>query len=122
MLPHVDCLKPAVFAFYSDVIFWNDGGAPAIWHVTITEYVVIALLRFLTDARDGEAGFTCVDSGMDGNGRGVLVPRPSGVRREVNDIGLLEIIRDSGFDPVARLISYNRSSELDWAWAEPAQK
>lgn len=41
---------PPVFAFFSDVILRDDGGAPDIWHIAIIEYVLIALLFFLATA------------------------------------------------------------------------
>lgn len=58
---------------------------------------------------------------MRGNGRGVLVPLPSGVCRKVNNIGIPQTIRGSRFSPVASFIAYTPSSEADWAWAAIAQ-
>lgn len=52
----------------------------------------------------------------------MLVPLLSGVSREVDDIGLLQVIRDCNFDSAALLIAYNRVSEVDWVWVEPAQR
>lgn len=51
---------------------------------------------------------------MGSKSRGVLVPLPSDVRGEVDNIGLLEIIR-GGFKPAASLIAGSRSFKLDWA-------
>lgn len=59
---------------------------------------------------------------MSGSGRRELVALPSGVPREVDDTGLLEIIRGSGTDPFASLIDNSWSSEVDWAWVEPVQR
>lgn len=46
---------------------------------------------------------------------------PSGVRPEVDDIRLFEILRGSGFDPFPSLVTYSRSSDVNWACVEPAQ-
>lgn len=35
-----------IFAYYSDLLLHGDCGALAIWHMDLTEYVVIALLHF----------------------------------------------------------------------------
>lgn len=59
---------------------------------------------------------------MRGNGRDILVPLPSGVRREVHEIGVVAIICRSIFDPIASIIAYSRSSEANWAWIDPAQR
>lgn len=112
--------RPRRFSRITDLVLRDDGGAPAIWKVAITEYVVIALLSFLAAARDGAVGVACIDRRMGSNGQGALVLLPSCVRREVDDIGLLEIIRGSTFDPVTSVIAYSRSSEVDRAWVEPA--
>lgn len=64
-------------------------------------------------ARDSAVSVACIDPCMRGNDRGVLLPLPSGVQREVNDIGLLENMRGSRFDPVTSLIAYSNSSEVD---------
>lgn len=50
------------------------------------EYVVMSVLRFLATDPDGTVGIACLDSGMGGNGCGVLDPFPPGFRREVDDI------------------------------------
>lgn len=47
---------------------------------------------------------------------------PSGVRPEVDDIGLLANICATSFDPVSSLIAYSSSLEVDWAWVDPAQR
>lgn len=65
-------------------------------------------------------GVSFVDFQMGSNGQDVLVPLASGVRLEVYDIGLLEIICSRGFDPVPSSISCRRSSEGDWALLKPA--
>lgn len=59
---------------------------------------------------------------MSGYGRVVLDMFPSIVRREVHDIGFLEVLRDSGFDAVPLFIVYSPSSEVPLAWVEPAQR
>lgn len=41
-----------VFAYYSDLVLRCDGGAPVLSHISITDYLVIALPRILTAARD----------------------------------------------------------------------
>lgn len=77
--------------------------------------MVIALLRFLASACDGAVVVTCIDLRMSGNGRGVLVPLTLGVCRVLDEICLPGTIYDSSFDPVASLIAYSWSSEVEWA-------
>lgn len=122
ILPHVDSPDPPVFAYYSDVILQDDGGAPAIWHIVITEYVVSALLRLLTAACDVAVGVACIDPRTGGIGRGVLVPLASSVPCKVDYTSLLEILCGSVLDRVASLIQYSRSSQVDCTWFEPAQR
>lgn len=110
---------PPVVLHQSDVVLRDEGGTPAIWHIVIAEYVVIALLCFLTAARDAAVGVACINPWMGGSGRSVPVPLPSGIHREVDDIGLLEILGGSCCDPVASLIAFSWSSNVDWAWVEP---
>lgn len=81
-----------VLANYFDVFPQHDGGAPAIWLIEITEYVVISLLRVFVAAHDGTVGFACIDPRMCSNGGNVLVPLPSGTRRQVDDINFFEIL------------------------------
>lgn len=53
-----------------------------------TEYVLIALLRFLASARDSTVVVFCIDPQTCDNGQGELVQFSSCVRREVDNIGL----------------------------------
>lgn len=106
---------PPAFAYFFDVFLRYDGGAPVIWPISISEYVVIALLRFLAAARDSAVGFACIVLRMPGDCRCVLVLLPCGAHREVDDISFLEIPCSSGSDPVASLFACNRSSKIDLA-------
>lgn len=56
----------------------NDAGAPAIWHIALTEYVLAASLHILGPARDGAIGVACIDPWMGGNGQSVVELLPSG--------------------------------------------
>lgn len=104
-----------VFAHSSDVFLRDYWGAPATWHIAITEYVIISLLSFLAAACDSVIGAACVDSRMGGNGRGMLVSLASKVRHEVDDTGFLETICCSGLDFVTSTTAYRHLSELEWA-------
>lgn len=51
---------------------------------------------------------------MGGYGRGALVPLPSRIHREVDNIAsLLQTVHSSGFYPVASFIAYSLSSKGD---------
>lgn len=110
-----------VFVPYSDVVLGDDGSEPAIWHIPITEYMAIAILRFLAAARVGPIGVLSKDPQMGGNGLHVLVPLPSSIHCEVDGIGLLKIIGGSAFNGVTSLIASCRSSEVDWTLVDPDQ-
>lgn len=90
-----------VFTYYSDNVLQDDGGAPTIWPIVINEVVGIASLRFLVAARVGAVSIACINPLTGGNGRIVLVSFLSGVRREVDGIGLLKIVCGRSIDPVA---------------------
>lgn len=51
-----------------------------IWHIVITEYVVLASTRFLVAACNGVVGAACLDSWMGGNGCSILVALTNDVR------------------------------------------
>lgn len=89
MLSHGQGPDPSVFADNSDIVVWNDAGAPANWLIAIDDYVEIPLLRLLSAAGDGAVGVTCTNPQRGSSGRDVLLPLPSGATHEVNDIGLL---------------------------------
>lgn len=75
--------------------------------------MVFALHCFLAAAPDGSVNVAYVNSRMGGKGGGVLVPLSSSIHCKVDDIGLLEFVCASGFDPVTSLISYSQSAEVD---------
>lgn len=52
---------------------------------------------------------------------GWACPLPPGVLRKVHDTGLFEVIRGIGLDPVASLMAYSPSSEVEWTWVAAAQ-
>lgn len=58
MLPCVDRPDPSSFAYHSDVLLRDEDGTPAIWHISIPEYVVIALLLSQAGAPDCAVGVT----------------------------------------------------------------
>lgn len=72
---------PPVFAYYSDVVLKNEGGAPAIYRIAIIVNVEVALLCFLPAARDGAGGVASIDPWMGRNGRGLLDSFSSGPHR-----------------------------------------
>lgn len=47
---------PPDFAYYSDDILRDNGGAKAIWLIAVTEYLETRLLCVLVAARDGSVG------------------------------------------------------------------
>lgn len=104
-----------VFAYYSDVILWDNSGALAIWNISITDYVVVALLRSLAGACGGAVGDACPNSRMGGNGRGVLVQLPSVVCHEDYDIDVPQIICGNVSDPVSFFVAHRRPFQVDSA-------
>lgn len=56
MTLHVAVPTPPTLPYYSDVVLWDDSDAAEAWHIFISECVVIALLCFLADVRDGAVG------------------------------------------------------------------
>lgn len=110
------------FSDYPNVALADDGCALPIWHITITEYAVIAVLRFLGAARDVAVAVSCLHSWMGGNGCIVLVPLPFSACSEVDDTCFLEIIRGFSFDLLVSLVAYCWSSKVDLAWIEPVQR
>lgn len=82
---------PPVIAYCSDVVIQDGGGAPTTCHISITEYVVIAILRFRAAARDGAVSVACIDPQMGGYSQGVLVLLPSSAHCGVDSNGLFEV-------------------------------
>lgn len=80
---------PQPLALYFNVPFEDDGSAQVILQVTITVYVVIAVIRLLVAAQDDTVDVACLDLSMSENGCGVFVPLLSGIRHDVEDIGFL---------------------------------
>lgn len=113
---------PLVFSYYSDILLQDGHVAPAIWHITITEYIVIALLSLLGADRDSAVGAACIQPLKVDDCGVFLVLLPYGVRWEVYDIRLFLITGVSKFDPFASLITYSRRSKDDWAWIDPIQR
>lgn len=95
---------PLVFVCYSDVVLPGKGSVQTIWYMSITEYVVIDVLRILAAAPDGPVGVAFLDMQMGDHFCVVLIHFPSETRREVDDIGFLGIISSSNFDAVASLV------------------
>lgn len=110
------------FVYYYDSDLVHDGSALVISHLSITEYVVIAVLRFLAAVSDGAVADACLDIQTTCNGCSVLVLSPSGASCEFDDIGFLEIIFVCNFELFASLDAYRRCFEVDRAWIEPAQR
>lgn len=92
--------NPPGFAKYSDVVLQDNGGAPSIWHISITEYFVFASICVLAAACVATFGVACFASWIRANERGMFVLLPSGVRCKLDDIGFLKILHGSGLDPV----------------------
>lgn len=106
---------PQVLTYYSDIDFADNGSTSAACPIAITEYVVIAALRFLSAACHSAIDSACLDSCRGGNGCGGFVPFLSVDHRNVDDISFPKIINGSRFDPFAFLATYWRSRETDWA-------
>lgn len=81
--------------------------------------MVIEIPRSLAAARDGTVGAACIDAQRGGYARGVFVPLMSALRRKVDDISLLKVIRSSSFDPVFSLIACRPSFEVHRAGVDP---
>lgn len=65
---------PLAFAYYSDVVEPDDGGAPVIWDISMSEHDVVSILYLITTAREGAVGVGCLDSLMGGNIQVCLSP------------------------------------------------
>lgn len=90
--------------------------------MVIEEYAVSVALRFLPPACDSAIDATCLDWWISCNGCGVLVPFSSGVHGNVNDSRKPETNLGCSFDSVAFLAPYCRSTKVDWALKELAQR
>lgn len=53
-------------SYYSDIALASKGSELATRHISIMEYVVIAVIRFLATVWNGAAGVASVDSQMGG--------------------------------------------------------
>lgn len=47
---------PPGFPYNFELVVHDPGGAPVIWHIAGSEYVIMASFRFLEPARDGAIG------------------------------------------------------------------
>lgn len=103
---------PQFFAYYSDVTLTDEGRSPGVWHIAITEYVTLVVLRFLAAACDGEVELACLDLLMSGSCYAALVRFLSGVLTEVDELGFLEIIHGCSFDNGAYLLAHRQSSKV----------
>lgn len=61
-------LTPQVFAVYSHAALASDSSALEIWHVAVTEYFMLAVLRFLSLARNRSIGVASLESRGHGHG------------------------------------------------------
>lgn len=113
---------PPISPCYSDVLPRHDGGVWGTWYISITEYMVIFLLAIPVAARVGAVGVACIDPWMINSDLDVLIPFPTDVFFEVDDIGLLEIVRGNSLDRVSSCIICVPSFNFDWVWIEPAQR
>lgn len=83
---------------------------------------MIALVFFLPVARDRTVDVACIVPRMGANGRVVLVPMQSGARHKLDENSFLKTFCGECFDPVASLIAFSLSFEVDLAWVEPVQR
>lgn len=81
MLPCVEGPNPSYFVYYSEVVLQDDGGSPVIWVISITEYVVLSLLRFPATSQRLVVTAQSVSFAMiTGEPRWPKCPSPSTVR------------------------------------------
>lgn len=104
-----------VLVRYSYVTLTYDGRAQAMWHTSITLYVVSAGLRLLAAAHFIVVVVSCLTSQMDGKGSDVHALLSSVVRLQVNDISFVKILRSCSIENIASLAAYCSPSELAWA-------
>lgn len=74
--------SPAIFAYCVDIVLYDDAVVLATWHISITEYVVITLGRFLGAAHDNAVSVCCIDPWIGRNDRESLVPSPSRIAKK----------------------------------------
>lgn len=75
--------------------------------------VVIAFLHFSPAPRDSVVDVSCIDPEMGRNGLEGLLPMPSCVCCEVDEIGLLELLCGSVFYPFSAFSAYSEISVVD---------
>lgn len=108
-------LAPLLFAYYFDAALASDRSEPAIWHIIITEYVVIADLHTPEAACDDASCVASPHLLVSANGCDFPVPGTSGASREVLVIGFLKIIHGGIFDPVTSSVVQHWSPEAERA-------
>lgn len=106
------------FIYYSDTTLADDGSALEIWHITITEYIALAVLLFLVASCDDAMSVVCLDLRIGGNACDVLVHLPTRVPYKVDDFGFPNIMCTWNLESVPFLVAYHRLSETNWAWIE----
>lgn len=110
------------FAYYYNFSLAKDSSVPAIWYISLTDYVEIAVLRILPVFHESLNDVALLYNLMGDKGFGALVSLPSFVLRAFDDIGFLDIICSCSLDPVALLAAYCRSTKVAGAWVERGQR
>lgn len=89
---------PSTFTYDSSILLQNRAGSSSLWHLTITEYCVLSIMRSLLVARDGAVEYQCSDSRIIHLSRVVLVPLPARLQSRVHEHGFRHLIDGPAFN------------------------
>lgn len=83
--------------------------------ISWTKHALTTMGYFLAACRNGKAWHSFGHVQFVYHFGGILVPLPTGVLGDNEVLGLYDIIRIAGFDPVKCLLAARRSQEIDWS-------
>lgn len=77
-----------VFLYFGDLVHRHQQRQDHAWSITVIDFTVLTVFRYLGACSNGSVRLTCQDGHMDRDGQGLLVPLALKFCAHVNEIRL----------------------------------
>lgn len=109
---------PPLSVYYSSIVLEKKAGASSVFHLTITEYCMSSVNRFLVVASEDAVSYQSSDPCLFHSSRGFFVPLLGRLHTHFHNYRFRHLIDGSVFNYSSALIAFKCSAEVHWTPCE----
>lgn len=104
-----------ILGYYTKLVFADQSGAMTVWHVSASEFVILALIGFLVLQERDKRWHDCRNPPRVHGGCGMTSLVSIAIRRHVDQYGSAQLVAGCDFDTGGAYLIYRLSADIEWS-------